>query len=431
VIRPASDTARVAPPTVLDSTETSTRRAYVDRTVRIWLGLPASSGLETPHLPPELERRFLRLEEYERPERDAWGCWDHSFSENFHDGRLTVPEVDRWLVRQREDLGRRTTLEPLWPVGKRFAACLTHDVDVFAERSTLRQVLRHAAAGLDRGAVSHDLARFARPPVRAVRALRAGVARSPSTEGTLERSMTLETRYGGAGSYFFTVPPSGGGSRYDCTYAPTDGCSFRGVHTTVANVIRAFAAEGFDVGLHGSYFSAVEPDVLARERETLARATGLEATTTRQHFLHWDIRRTPQLQEAAGFAADSTLGFNRTVGFRASTTLPFRHFDVVADRTLALLEVPLVVEDSALLGPIAADGGPARARVLVRELLDTAREVGGAVTFLFHPDKLVRPEWLGLYEWALSYAAESDAWLTSVAELERWWTARELKLLAE
>ena len=81
-----------------------------------------------------------------------------------------------------------------------------------------------------------------------------------------------------------------------------------------------------------------------------------------------------------------------------------------------------MIEDSALLGPIAVRGGLDHARERVQELVDTTREVGGSMTFLFHPDKLLRPEWLALYEWSLRYLAESGAWLTSLAELERWWT---------
>ena len=410
-----------------EQAESQRRRDYVDRTVRVWLGLPRSADVQVPRPPAHLERRFLRLEEYERKERDAWDCWDHSFSENFLDGQLGVAEIDHWIVEQRDHLSRWTPLEPLWPSGKRFAACLTHDVDVLASRSTPGQLLRHAAAGLDYGAERRDLLRFARPPVRAAKALRAGVARSPSTIGTLDESTAAEVRRGATASYFFTVP--GGGSRYDCTYAPTDRCTFRGVRTSVAGMIRELAADGFDVGLHGSYFSAVKPDLLVRERELLERATGLSVTTTRQHFLHWDIARTPQLQAGAGFTADSSLGFNRAVGYRASTSLPFRHFDVTADRALPLLIVPLIVEDSALLGPIASVGGLDNAREATRRLVDAARDTGGALTFLFHPDKLVRPDWLALYEWSLSYVAENGGWITSVDELERWWTARERRLL--
>lgn len=410
-------------------TETQARRRYVDQSVRLWLGLSGSSGLDTPRLPTHLERRFLRIEEYERPDRDAWGCWDHSFSENFLDGKLGVPEVERWLVERRAELGVRTSLEPLWPDGKRFAVCLTHDVDVLAARSTPRQVVRHATAGFHRGAGAHDPLRFARPPIRAARAMRGGLARSPSTRGTIDLSAALEAAYDASASYFFTVPASGSGSRYDCTYAPSDSCTFRGARTTVSELIRAIAADGFDVGLHGSYYSAVLPGVLAAERATFERATGISPTTTRQHFLHWDIGRTPQLQNAAGFTADATLGFNRTVGFRASTALPFRQFDIAADQPLALLEVPLVIEDSALLGPIAERGGLDHARERVQELVDVTRDVGGAMTFLFHPDKLLVPDWLELYEWTLRYLSESGAWLTSLANLEQWWTARERKLL--
>jgi peptidoglycan/xylan/chitin deacetylase (PgdA/CDA1 family) len=408
--------------------ETLARRHHLEQSVRVWLGLPRSADVDTPRLPTLLERRFLRIEEYERPGRDAWGCWDHSYSENFLDGTLGIPEVDRWLVAQRDELRTRTPLEPLWPPGKDFAVCLTHDVDVLAGRSTPRQVVRHATIGLRRGG-SHDTLRYARPPIRAARALRGGFAFSPSTRNTIELSSALEHKYEASSSYFFTVPPAGGGSRYDCTYAPSDNCTFRGARTTVADLIRALADDGFDVGLHGSYHSATDPGVLATERATFQHATGITPTTTRQHFLHWDITRTPQLQNAAGFTADSTLGFNRTVGFRASTALPFRQFDVVADEELALLEVPLVIEDSALLGPIAVRGGLDHARERVQELVDTTREVGGAMTFLFHPDKLLRPEWLELYEWSLRYLAESGAWLTSLSELERWWTVRERRLL--
>jgi hypothetical protein len=409
--------------------ETPARRRHVDRAVRLWLGLPGSADIETPRLPPVLERRFLRLEEYERPRRDAWGCWDHTFSENYLDGMLEVPELDHWLVERRAELSRRATLEPLWPDGKRFAACLTHDVDALSARSTPRQVLRHATAGLGRGSVARDPLRFIRPPIRAGRALRGGLARSPSTRGTIELSTELEANYEASASYFFIVPPNGVGSRYDCAYALEDSCTFRGSRTSVTEVIRALAADGFDVGLHGSYYSATRPGVLTAERATFERATGISPTTTRQHFLHWEITQTPQLQAAAGFTADSTLGFNRTVGFRASTALPFRQFDVAADESLELLEVPLVVEDSALLGPIAVRSGLDHARERVQKLVDTTREVGGAMTFLFHPDRLLGAEWLALYEWSLRYLAESGAWLTSLAELDRWWTARERKLL--
>jgi hypothetical protein len=197
---------------------------------------------------------------------------------------------------------------------------------------------------------------------------------------------------------------------------------------TVADLMRTIAAEGFDVGLHGSYAGASREGALAAERATLERATALAVTSTRQHFLHWDVRWTPRLQEEAGLRADSTLGFNRNVGFRAGTSLPFHQFDLGSKGALELLEVPLVVQDGALLGPIGIQEGLRRAIEVVDELFDEVGDVGGALTFLFHPDKLVH-DGLALYEHVLDRAIERGAWVTSLRELEAWWRAREVRIL--
>jgi hypothetical protein len=416
-----------APPDeLLEAPET---RRYLAETVRIWLGLPAAAAVEPPELPAHLARLFLRLEEHEQSIRDRWGCWDYAYSENFHAGRLWEPEVDRWLAERRAELAAETPLEPLWPAGRRFALCLTHDVDLIGEHLTPRQILRHARAGFAELGAEEDsaLVRLARPPARVARSLRR-VARTPFAD-TIEANVALESERGLTASYFFTVPPLGTRSRWDCAYAPEDRCLFRGQERRVADVMRTLADEGFDVGLHGSYQAGIEPGALAEERAALDRATGLEITTTRQHFLHWDVRWTPSFQEQAGFRADSSLGFNRNVGFRAGTSLPFRQFDPQSGRTLGLLEAPLILQDAALLGDEIGLGLDFRlARRVVRQLLDAVGEVGGAATVVFHPDKILRFEWFELYIGMLDHALAEGAWVTSLRGLEEWWRAREARL---
>ena len=398
--------------------------------MRVWLGLGRDAAVEVPSLPDDLARLFLRLEEHETDRRDQWGRWEFGFSENFHAGHLRVPEVDLWLAERRDELLATTTLEPLWPGEHRFAVCVTHDVDLVSRRSTVRQIARYARAGLARnGSDRGALLRFARPPARVASSLRRGVARVPSARETLERSVAIESERGIASSYLFAVPPGGGTSRYDCAYSPGDLCQFRGRAQPISDVMRALAHEGFDVGLHGSYRAGFEPGALARERETLERATGLSVTTTRQHLLHWDIRATPQLQEDAGLRTDSSLGFNRNVGYRAGTSLPFRSFDVQRGHTLRLLEVPLIVQDVALLGSYGLELGWEAAGALVREQIDAAARTGGALTIVFHPDTLIKPDWLALYELTLDYAADEGAWITSLAGLDEWWSARETRIL--
>ena len=403
-------------------------RRHLEDTLRSWLG--AGRGVEIPALPAVYARQLLRLEEYERPERDAWGCWDYEHSESHRVGLLREPTIDRWVAERRRSFGSAGLL-PLWPTGKRFAVCLTHDVDLVSTASTLRQVGRFARAGRAPGVAGrHEaVARLARPPVRVLRSLGHRIARSPSTTRTMERSLAVEAERGAFASYFFTVPPGTHRSRYDCVYAPDDRCTFRGRRVRIVDLMRALDAEGHDVGLHGSYGAALEAGALTAERTFLQNATGLEITTTRQHFLRWDVRYSAAHQEAAGLRADSSLGFNRNVGFRAGTSLPFHAFDVDRSRRLGLLEVPLVIQDTALLGPAALALDLDAARALVADRIDAIADVQGVATLLFHPDKLARPDWLALYEFALDHALDRGGWLTSLRTLHEWWTARETALL--
>jgi hypothetical protein len=91
--------------------------------------------------------------------------------------------------------------------------------------------------------------------------------------------------------------------------------------------------------------------------------------------------------------------------------------------------VPLVVQDGALLGEIGTGVDLEDARDAVRGVFDEAVATGGAVTAVFHPDKLDRPDWLTLYEWTLDHALERGAWVASLSEVEAWWRRREESIL--
>lgn len=404
---------------------------YLEESVRTWIGVPRGAGVEIPRLPSHLSRLFLRVEEYECPHRDQWGCWEFGLSANFRAGRLWVPEVDQWTAERRRELAGRVPLEPLWPNKKTFAICLTHDVDRVSHVPTPRQALRSVRTQLVTPRDSSGRERI-KSLIRAARTVGGaayhGVARAPSTLETLERCVAVEKENGVVGSYFFTVYPVRRSSPYDCVYTPNDLCTFRGRRRRISEVIREIADDGFDVGLHGSYHSALDADILASEKMYLEDAVGLSVTTTRQHWLHWDIRVTPQLQEAAGFRADSTLGFNRNVGFRAGTSMPFRHFDLGARQVMDIIQVPLIVQEGPLFDESGLELGRDLAKQVVKQLVDAVAEVGGVVTFLFHPNNLVNPDVLALYRWSLEYGLDRGAWVTSLKNIETWWRERMSRL---
>jgi hypothetical protein len=394
--------------------------AHVECFVRTVLGIPASSADDLPRMPPHLSRLLLRSEELESEVRDQGGRWEYGHSENFRRGKLWEPEVDQWLVEARGRLGAAART-PLWPDGHAFVVCPTHDVDMVTRTWTPRQVMRSIRIALSG---SRGTAR-AEAVLKALgRTVVFHTSRTPSSAATLRRCVDIELERGVHGTYFFTVYPPGRASWYDSVYTMDDNFVFGDRRRRVRDVMYELAETGFDVGLHGSSASATDASLLSAQRAVLEDAVGGPVRTTRQHWLHWDARLTPPAQAAAGFSADSTLGFNRNVGFRAGTSFPF--FLSASDpfRALDLLEIPLVAQESALFSDNALELDDAIAREVVQKLVDRVATVGGVFTALIHPHSLLDDRVTTLYEWLLDYALDRGAWVASVAEIDSWWRHR-------
>jgi hypothetical protein len=252
-----------------------------------------------------------------------------------------------------------------------------------------------------------------------------GLARTPSTAPTIERCLEIEQEFDVKSSYFFTVAP---GHPDDCAYTLNDRCRFRGERQTVSAVIRSIGNEGFDVGLHGSFLSATAEGLLSQEKAALEDASQKPVQTIRQHYLNFDPRITPRLQDAAGLRADCSLGFNRNLGFRAGTSLPFRMFDFERSAPFRVLEMPLVIQEAALLRDDSLQLNVALAKEVVRQLYAEIETVNGVAMVLFHPHSLLDSRYRELYRFVIEHSLERAAWVTSLAVLSDWWHSREARL---
>lgn len=383
---------------------------YLEDQICLWLGVKLA---DPPAMPPELARLFLRQEERESGYRNGWRVWEAPASDNYHRGKLWVAEVDRWLTEQRARLreaGHR--LEPLWPEGKLFAMYLSHDIDKVSNEQTYLQVLR----------ATKDRARLKRQVW--FRNLKGRYPKVPEVATTMEVALDIETRHGVVSSWFFTDFPVSKAEEFDCVYLPEDPCRYKGQDTTIKAMMHDLAERGHDVGLHGSYWSAREPGMLKAQRESLERNSGLPIRTTRQHWLHFDIDVTPRLQAEAGLVVDGTFGFNRHLGFRAGTSLPFFWPD------LDLLQVPLVIQDVAVFSPAAMELDLALANKVCSQLVGEVRQVEGCAGVLLHPEQF--PLIPGLAEWydqLIGSALAQGGWVTSLAEINRWWRERARRIL--
>ncbi len=403
-------------------TPNSSRAEYLSNLVRDWV---STESAESPcEIPSHLADMLLREEENATLHRDQWSNWEYSFSDRFHRGKLWEPEVSEWVseVRQKAK-AKGKVVGPMWPNGHRFAVCLSHDVDLVSPRISGRQLLRRVFQAFqvaDSGILEKCLLAIRRL-VGSTRAL----AKLPEADPTLGVLLKLEAELGVKSSYFFLMPQHGSISKYDMWYQPQDAVQFQGRKTNVAGLIRHVAEAGHDVGLHGSIFSARSAPMLRAQKEALEGIVGKEVVSTRQHYLQYDLDTTLAAQEAAGFRVDSTLGFNRNIGFRSGACHPYRMFHAKQGRATSVLELPLIIQDGALIAPNALEFDQQMSRKAMETLLERVEKTEGVLTLLFHPDQFDKVRMVELYRWFVELAQLKGAWVTSAAEIEKWWSQRE------
>lgn len=174
-------------------------------------------------------------------------------------------------------------------------------------------------------------------------------------------------------------------------------------HPAIRRLIRYSAERGHEIGLHPSYASCCNPEIIGTEFARLKHVCDEEGVSQqhwggRHHFLQWSARETARHWESAGLSYDSTLGFADSVGFRCGTCYEYPLFDLTERRTLKLRERPLLVMEVSLISPEymgLVDAEEVLAQV--EEIKRACRRFSGDFTLLWHNDRLATPNLKWLY----------------------------------
>jgi peptidoglycan/xylan/chitin deacetylase (PgdA/CDA1 family) len=316
---------------------------------------------------------LARVEERAGP-RDQHGRYPASAS--------CLDPLDPPLERLRKRLG---VDPPRWG-GAKFAVALTHDVDTPWRWTAIG--VRGAAARLK----SHALAGRGRAALREARALSSVPVhrlRRTDPNWSFERVLSIE-RERGAGSTFFVMA----GHRH-----AADGASPETYERLRPRLVETLRAGGAEIGLHGSYTSAEDPERLRAEKDALEELAG-PVEGQRFHYLRVDPHSNLRTLDELGFDYDSSLGFSGAIGFRAGIAHPFRPWDFERERPLDLVEIPLAAMDATFeeryLNLSAREAEPHLMR-----LLEGATERGGGFSILWHTDRFdpaSSQRWDRLYE---------------------------------
>jgi hypothetical protein len=183
--------------------------------------------------------------------------------------------------------------------------------------------------------------------------------------------------------------------------------------TDIPDWVATLRRNGCEVGVHGiDAWHSVE-----KAREELARVDSADGI--RMHWLLADAK-TPKILEEAGYAYDSTVGYNETIGFRAGTTQVYRPLGNVT-----LLELPMHIQDGALFFPPYLGLSEPAAWELCERMIGCAQEHGGVLTFLWH-DRSHGPErfWGEFYARLVKRLKGLNVWFASARQTVDWFRQR-------
>jgi peptidoglycan/xylan/chitin deacetylase (PgdA/CDA1 family) len=321
-------------------------------------------------------------------------------------------------------IDERTELKPTWPDKKEFAVCLTHDVDAVSSNSMVASLRRAKTTYSHRNEIStgDTVQRFLSSGNSFIKGLSRTVTGSDDPCHCYDKWLEIERKYDAKSTFFFL--PDGVSKTHptDHFYRYSDTIRFEREKTSVGSMIQEIANRGWEVGLHPTWTAARDLDEMKHQKESLDAVVDADIKSVRQHYLNYDIRMTPKIHEKAGFKFDSTLGFNDNVGFRFGTSYPWFVWNLNKDTPTDVLEIPLTIQDGALLPPyrgLRLDVD--RAFQYVRMLCDRVRDVGGVLTLSWHPSNVTDDRFWQLYDRTLQYVSDRNAWMTGVGEIGHWW----------
>lgn len=295
----------------------------------------------------------------------------------------------------------------LWPDGKSYAVCLTHDVDEIKKKyqwitHPLRCIIRREGKGLINQAASFRQKLSGSEPY-----------------WTFDEILSMEREAGGCSSFYFL--------REDADVIAHDSKTWHHLNRKydwhdehVAGIIRQLNAEGWEIGLHGSFYSYNRAEKLTEEKQSLEHVLGEPVRGGRQHNLNLLIPETWRIQESLHMVYDSTLGYNDCIGFRWGICFPFKLYDSERNRTMELLEIPLIIEDLPFFREKDAWGAFLRINGHIED-------VGGVLTLLWHHSVLNAtefPVWTECYQKILTHCRDRNAWITSGEMIAEWWKSR-------
>jgi hypothetical protein len=229
-----------------------------------------------------------------------------------------------------------------------------------------------------------------------------------------DKYVGVERQFGATSAFYFL----NNSSREDSDYSLLD--------PLIIDAIRFLKRSGFEIGLHGSFYSFSDYRIIKKEKSLLEKASREQIFGATQHFMRIRIPETWQYQESAGLLYDASLGFHEVPGFRAGICLPFRPFGSETEKTMSLLEVPLTIMDGTFFQRAHMNIASEKAFEICKEIAEATYKYNGVLGLQWHHsiDRERDASWFNLYREILTYCLRFNPWYTNGRQVTEWWNLR-------
>jgi len=301
-----------------------------------------------------------RYEEYLPHTKDEYGRYAHTNSLAYKEDFLSQPLVNTWLEHLKRHLKQKfPTL--IWRLPK-FRFLPTYDIDV--AYSYLNKGLARNVGGILKSLIKGEISALG----ERVKVLS---GKSDDPYDVYEWLYALHLKYGLKPYYFFLVAKEQKG--LDKNIEPT--------REEMLELIR-YHAVGYVVGVHPSWQSGDDDELLREEIDFLEFVTNKQITNSRQHYIRFDLPNTFRRLIDAGIEYEFSMGYGAINGFRASVASPYPWYDLKAEEKTKLILFPFCFMDANSL--YEQKYTPQQAFEEIKYYHDVVKKVNGMMITIWH-----------------------------------------------
>jgi len=247
-----------------------------------------------------------RYEEYLPHRKDIYGRFAHENSLAFRENFLHLPVINTWLNRLKEKLKEKYSTFSFQQSTFNFIP--TYDIDI-AYSYRFKGFLRNAG-GMLKSMITWQWS-------AAAERWKVLYGKKPDPYDAYVWMDKLHEQYQLKPYYFFHAGRRTG--RYDKNIPP--------FHDAMVKLIRHHYYR-YPIGLHPSWQSGDNPDLLKEEILALEKITGGKINSSRQHYIRFTLPHTFRTLIESGIQFDFSMGYGSINGFRASVASPFYWYDL-------------------------------------------------------------------------------------------------------